>query len=510
MGQRKLRIRKNVAGKLLIILAILLIFAAVCMAVVYMRYHPGTIHQGNNRYSIGNYSIEKLGLSPIDKIIGKAEGMEGKYDIAYFEASVDQKGNVETFKVSVNAYINDEYAGTARLDYSNHQLTYTAPEITTNMLVYEYDENASYAYLNDCFKKIPLKEQIAQAGLERNVVRYQPKTQLEEGTPIYDGRSSTDFAVLSEEEYQAGNAGISDGNTNVVIRLYNGTGLVTGTQYLYVFQPADESTAVGNDFVYMEGDYVINHGIMKVTRNFGKDWINVDITAEQIEESLAFSPDQMSFMPESIFISGDETLPIALLCGTSPKIKLLSRGSSEWKTITLPEPENQMLIEYRKGFTNRAIGFVIPEIGYCALGTDWSMGSGEAKLIYFTHDGGNTWTESAFPLQNSSTTLVDMNMADENTAVVSVMKRGTDAYPTIYLTTDGGTSWEVTEISFAGLGIEIQYLGDIIDFTSENGVFSITFGQENDGTRTATYESSDNGKSWTLSGTGKATVHTVG
>ena len=125
-------------------------------------------------------------------------------------------------------------------------------------------------------------------------------------------------------------------------------------------------------------------------------------------------------------------------------------------------------------------------------------------------DGGNTWTESAFPLQNSSTTLVDMNMADENTAVVSVMKRGTDAYPTIYLTTDGGTSWEVTEISFAGLGIEIQYLGDIIDFTSENGVFSITFGQENDGTRTATYESSDNGKSWTLSGTGKATVHTVG
>ena len=123
MGQRKLRIRKNVACKLLIILAILLIFAAVCMAVVYMRYHPGTIHQGNNRYSIGNYSIEKLGLSPIDKIIGKAEGMEGKYDIAYFEASVDQKGNVETFKVSVNAYINDEYAGTARLDYSNHQLT---------------------------------------------------------------------------------------------------------------------------------------------------------------------------------------------------------------------------------------------------------------------------------------------------------------------------------------------------------------------------------------------------
>lgn len=97
-------------------------------------------------------------------------------------------------------------------------MTYNLPVNDNLPIVIEYDKNSDIEYISNCMKKIPLKEQIKKSNLTSYVVRYVPNTIIESGKPIFDMRTG-EKAVLNKEDYDAGKGGISDGNTNVVIRL---------------------------------------------------------------------------------------------------------------------------------------------------------------------------------------------------------------------------------------------------------------------------------------------------
>lgn len=497
--------RKNI--KIIIIFVVSLILIAVgFIKINQMSYYPKAIVEGENKYKLGAYDLEKSGLSEFQKFIKISESMPKIYTVAYFKAVVDEKGSIQSFTLSLDVFDdNKKYVGLAGYTYASDKLTYSAPKKTSNMLVHTLNPNSTVNYLDEQLRKIPLKQQIKASNLKHYVLCFQPYTQIESGTPILDGRNNTPFPVLTREEYNNGKGGVSDGKTNVVFRLYDGTSIATGQQYLYVFEPLEKETATGNQLSHMECDYYINQGTLKITRDYGESWIDAGITKEELGSTMKFYRNNLAIPPQSIYISSDKTMPVAYFYGKNPKLKILPNNTNVWKTMDFPTAE-----DFGREITKRAVGFVTPDFGYAALGTDWSMGGGENKMCYFTSDGGVTWDEKSLPMQGTSNMLIDLCMANEKEGAVSLVA-GMDAdFPMIYVTADTANEWTQIELPFSDMPEEVQYLADIESFEYSDGTYTLTLGQEDDGTNKAVFTSGNLVSGWKFSKAYQASVHTVG
>lgn len=473
-------------------------------------YCPETVVTGDNEFKLGRYTLQESGFVGLQEMLDRSEGLPYDYDVAYFQAELDKNGRVASFRLSLNTFDESgDYAGLASYDYNGDTdtLSYTGLQTGTGgTVVYQPNANATIDYLDTQFKTIPLTEQIRVSGLERYYIQYQPYTQIEEGTPIFDGRENTAFPILTQEEYNDGKGGISDGKTNVVFRLYDGTSIAMGQQYLYVCKPIDPDAAVGNQSSMMECDYYINNGTLKLTRDYGQSWIETDITAEELQETLTFHRSSFSLPPESLFLTTNETLPIAYFYGSNPKLKILQPGADTWTTVTeFPTTE-----DYMREITHRVVGFVTPDFGYAALGTDWSMGAGESKAAYITTDGGRTWTEQALPEVCTSKTLLDLYMATETVGVLS-LSEGVDGYlPVIYVTDNAMQDWIGISLPYETLPAEVQYLSRIERLEIADGQYTLVLGQGDSGTLKAVFVSDSLAEGWTFQTTYRSTVHTVG
>lgn len=497
----------------LILLAVVLV-AGIAGFVLYRNaqkpYCPETVTVGDNTFRLGAYRLQESGLSGLQEMLDRSEGLTHEYDVAYFQAEVDQNGRVAAFRLSLNTFDESgDYAGLAGYDYNGDTdtLSYTGLQAGTGgTVVYQPNANATIDYLNTQLRTIPLVEQIKVSGLKRYYVQYQPYTQIEEGTPIFDGRERAAFSVLAEDAYNAGEGGVSDGKTSVVFRLYDGTSIAMGQQYLYVCQPIDPDAAVGNQSSMMECDYYINNGVLKLTRDYGQSWIETDITAEELQETLTFHRSSFSLPPESIFLTVDVNMPIAYFYGGDPKLKILQPGADTWTTVTdFPTTE-----DYMREITHRVVGFVTPDFGYAALGTDWSMGAGESKAVWFTTDGGQTWTEKELPEVCTIKTLLDLYMATETVGVLA-LSEGVDGYlPRIYVTETGGDSWTVVALPYDTMPMEVQYLSRIERLEVADGQYTLVLGQGDSGTLKAVFVSDSLADGWIFQTTYRSTVHTVG
>lgn len=502
--------KKKVMYLILLAAALVAGIAGFVLYKAQQPYCPETVVAGDNAFRLGEYRLQTAGLSGLQEMLTRSKELSGEYDVAYFQAEVDQNGQVLSFRLTLNLFTaGGEYDGLAGYDYNGDTdtLSYTGPQAGVGgTVVYQRNANATIEYLDTQFKTIPLAEQIKVSGLKRYVVQYQPYTQIPEDTPIFDGRGNTAFPILTQEEYNNGKGGVSDGNTSVVFRLYDGTSVAMGQQYLYVCQPIDPGAAIGNQSAMMACDYSINNGVLKLTRDYGQSWIETDITAEELQETLTFHRSSFSLPPESIFLTTDVSLPIAYFYGSDPKLKILQPGADTWTAVTdFPTTE-----EYLREITHRVVGFVTPDFGYAALGTDWSMGAGESKAVWFTEDGGQTWTEKALPDVCTSRTLIDLCMATETTGALS-LSEGVDGYfPLIYVTETGGDSWTEVSLPRDAIPPEVQYLSDIVRFEVEDGQYTLVLGQGNSGTLKAVFVTDSLAEGWTLQTTYRSTVHTVG
>lgn len=501
------KVRKSKFIKIFLITSILIILISLIIFLslyYYKKYHPKQVVNGENTYAIGKYNLSKNGLDEMIEIIQKSDKMTNKYTISYFDARLDKVGNMESFTLSLNTFDESgEYVGRVGYTYSKNNLSYVEPTNDNLELVIEYDENSNIEYISKCIKKIPLKEQIEMSNLDSYVIRYQPNIIIKEGNPIFDMRIEEKEA-LSKEDYDLGKGGISSGNTNVVIRLYDGVSLVSEEQYLYVFNVLD-TEAQNNPNNMMDADYYINNGILKFTRDYGKTWIDTDITKEQLEETLEFHRNSLALPANSWFMTQNMYLPIAYFYGEEPTLKLSLDNGSSWEKIEFRKNE-----EFGNYITRRVVGFTTKNVGYVALGTDWSMALGENKKMYLTKDSGKTWEERQLPLTGTSSTLVDLCMYDENNGVL-ILDNGVDVnFPLIYATNNSGKSWYEVELSYFNLPDEITYLVDIDSITKENNEYVITLGQGELGTLKAVFKTYNLINPWNFSKTMRKNIHTVG
>lgn len=267
-------------------------------------------------------------------------------------------------------------------------------------------------------------------------------------------------------------------------------------------EDVQENQVDTNEFI-MDYDYYINGNKIKFTRDKGKTWIDVDISEENMKETLGFYRKGVEIPKGSYYISEDERKPIAFFYGEKPTIRISKDNGKTWNSIYFD-------VDLGKDITRRIISFIDENNGYAALGTEWSMGTGESKRCYFTTDGGKTWNEKNLPMNSTNRKLTGMSFCDMKQGVLSLEGESESKFPLLFFTGDGADSW--TEINFPWntLDKSVSYISDIDSLTFKDGVYTLTLGQGSSGEMKAVFESNSLNDGWKFVKSYKGIIHTVG
>ena len=108
--------------------------------------------------------------------------------------------------------------------------------------------------------------------------------------------------------------------------------------------------------------------------------------------------------------------------GETPTLHVSKDDGETWTDFVFQE-------EYPRLCTSRIVRFLDPENGYVGLGTDWSMGTGGATYIGWTHDGGATWETTPVAVENGWI-LSGLAFADQSAGMLTMDEQfGENSWP---------------------------------------------------------------------------------
>ena len=483
----------------------------------YKYYHPSIVKKGNNHYEIGIfgiYNLEKDGLDEFIDIMSKTKEVKNlNSNIASLSVKLNKNGSIKKFDMSVYYFDNDyNYVGKGYYRYKNKNLEFgydrkegckTVSDCEINkMLVTEYSKSLNIKYLSNQIKKIPFKQQIKLSNLKFYEVSIQPNQKFSEVTNVFDMRDNKEIKALTLDEYKAGKGGTVTSGIYLVITLSDGSSTIADETYKYIFDNVDGDIKK-TDYT-METDYYINSkNQLLFTRDYGNNWIKTDLLSDEVKETLNFYKD-ISLQNGSWFISTNELVPIAYFYGEQPKLKISIDNGATWSETTFDIINNDVY----KDITHRVVGFNDQNFGYVALGTDWTMGSGEFKKAYLTTNSGKDWESMELPENCTSKTLVDFIMYDENNGIVLLSNNQENEFPYMYITKDKGNSWEKVEYAHK-VPQEVDYISNIDFIEKEDNKYIITLSQGDFSTTKVKLISSDL-INWNYDSTFTSNIHTVG
>ena len=506
LNKKKKEKNKKKILKLLISGLCIFLILIITLVINYNINHPKRIYIGDTKYSFFNYRLEKKGLSEMEKIVNISEKTTTNYNVSYLNVKLNKNGKLEEFTLTIKFFDNNKnYVGRGAYIYKKNNLNYSyvSKEDEKSLLVDVYSKNNNLEYISSQIKKIPLKKQIKASDLDYYFLSYSPNTSLEWGSPIFDGRDNKKIKVLSWKDYNKGIGGESDKGIFFVLRLNDGRSIVSGKQYLYVFDSLEEGVPVNPNYM-MDVDYYINNGKLMFTRDYGNTWIDTDITESALRKTLNFYGG-LSLKTNSWFLDKNELIPIAYFYGYDPILKISNDNGKTWSSHEFISSKDT----FDKPITSRIVGFTSQNFGYVGLGTDWTMGSGEIKKLYFTYNGGKDWKEIDIPLNGTSHVLYDVCMYDENVGVVVLKDTTNSNFPLIYSTVSGGKSWNEVRYRDGNLPDEISYLSEVDSISKEGESYFIKLGQGDTGTLKANFRSGDM-MGWTYMSIAHENIHTVG
>lgn len=483
----------------------------------YKYYHPSIIKQGNNHYKIGIFgtsNLEKDGLDEFISIMSKTEEVKNlNSNIAFLSIKLNKKGNIKRVDMTVNYFDNDyNYVGSGYYNYKDKNLEFgyerkedckTVSDCTINkMLVREYLKSLNIKYLSNQIKKIPFKEQIKLSNLRFYEVSIQSNQKFSEVTNVFDMRDNKKIKALTLDDYKAGKGGTITPGIYLVITLSDGSSVTADEMYKYIFDNVDGD--IKRIDYTMETDYYINgKNQLLFTRDYGNNWIETDLSSDQVKETLNFYRD-ISLQNSSWFISVNELIPIAYFYGEQPKLKISTDNGITWSEKIFDIINNDIY----KDITHRIVGFNDQNFGYVALGTDWTMGSGEFKKAYLTKNSGKDWESIDLPENCTNKTLIDFIMYDENNGIVLLNNNQENEFPYMYITKDKGNFWERVEYAHK-IPKEVVYISNIDFIEKKDNEYIITLSQGDSSTTKVKLISSDL-INWTYDSTFTSNIHTVG
>ena len=487
--------RKNRANFLILAAVLLVVVGAA--ALIFSRREQTLRQTGTGVF------LEEDGLAGL-KVFAAQEGVNGDFPehatASWLQAQVDENGEIGSFTLTLQEYDGqNEYVKDVSYQYDSVKGQISRTENENTLTASWYNPNADFDYLDEQIRKIPLADEIALLDFDRYSVEYSPDMQIQEGKPVMDGRERESFPLLTYEEYLQGAGGDSDGSTQVVISLTDGSG-ATGERIDYVFSPAEEESLSGHRDTVMETDYWFSGGELMLTDDYGENWISAGLTEEQIRETEEVYR-QSGYLPEnSIYADGDGMF--ALIYGKTPTFRLTLDGGETWTDTAFD-------LDFPRTCTARVIGFLDRSEGYAGLGTDWSMGTGGATYVCRTHDGGLTWESRTVDIGDARI-LTGLAFADRMTGILSAEDLYEDnLWPCIFLTSDGGESFSEITLPWESLPEEVQFLNRVDSLALENGVYTLTLGQGDYGNKKVEFTSGD-AVTWTYVKNYTGTVHTRG
>lgn len=472
----------------IVILSILLIGLVSC------ENKDKAFVEGDNKFNIKDYNLQEQGFRGLENTFREHTVLPNILSIESFEGSVSKEGILEDFNILIYGYDElKEYIGTYRFTYdSKKKVINYAGSVSgiSTTLPQTFNENSEISYLDNELKKLPISQEISKLDFPQYAVSYSSNTKPDEGEPIIKEGNNQDFPILTFDEYKSGKGGISDGHTAVIFTLSDGVDLyLGGNRIIYSCIPANSEELYGNKNNYMQKDYYINGPNVKVTRDYGETWIDIPLSEEEVNDTLDFYRMGVEIPENSFYISNNIGGNIAFIYGKEPKVLFSQDDGANWSNI-------DFTIDLEKPITRRCIGFINDNDGYMALGTDWSMGSGEGKVLCVTSDGGVTWSKEDMPLQNTSNTLTGLKFSDIEKGIVSLDGGSESNNPILYATIDRGETWQEIKIPWDTMSDDVQYLSKIDSVVFEDGVYKLVLGQGEGSRKKALFQSNDIYNGW--------------
>ena len=428
---------------------------------------------------MGLSKLEKNGFEELISLISKTEEVKNlNSNVAYLNVSLNKNGNIEKMRFTLDFFDdNYNYVGTGYYIYDNKVLEFgyeskdNCKDRTTceiNMVIKrEYSKSLSVKYLSNQVKRIPLKKQIKLSNLKYYIVQISANEKFEEATSVFDMRDNKEIQALSYDDYQNGLGGRVESGVYSLITLSSDDSMLSKEIYRYVFDNVDGD--IRRVFNSAETDYYINaKKELLFTRDYSNNWIKTDIAANDVTETLNFYHD-ISLPYRSWFISTNKLIPITYFYGRKPRLKISIDNGKNWleKTFNIEDE-----VKYKE-ISNRIVGFKDQNFGYVALGTEWTMGSGEFKKAYITKDSGKTWEDINLPEAGTSKTLKDFIMYDESTGVLLLYNNESPDFPNMYVTKDKGRNWEI--VSYKGeVPSDVSYISNIDALDKKDNYYIIT------------------------------------
>lgn len=446
-------------------------------------------------------TLEKEGLASILSKVRETEEFPERSDIAYLSAQITEKGAVTDFTLTLEGFDQEEqYVSHVGYVYDSDTEQLDVREYKETSLPVYYDPNADFDYVDSQIRRIPFEAQIRLLDFQQYQVEFRQDTQLAEGVPVMDGSSGQEYPVLTYEEYLQGQGGISDGSSAVVISLSDGT-QATANCLEYYCKAADQEALEGHPESVMQMDYRIDQGDLSLTWNAGETWISTGLSEDQVTETTETYQRGGLLFEDSYYADPDGVL--AVFYGKNPILRLSGDGGQSWEDVPFYE-------EMPRLCTRRIIRFLDEENGYAGLGTDWTMGTGGATYLYWTHDGGRNWTVSS-SLYEDGLMLDGLAFSDTENGIASLQTvNGDEQWPVLRATKDGGQTFLELTLPWDSLPSELSFLDKVDSLTVEDGTFTLVLGQGTAGNRKAVFTSTDLLSGWKFQESYTGTIHTVG
>lgn len=180
---------------------------------------------------------------------------------------------------------------------------------------------------------------------------------------------------------------------------------------------------------------------------------------------------------------------VCSILGRDPDAHVSKDDGETWTDFVFQE-------EYPRLCTSRIVRFLDPENGYVGLGTDWSMGTGGATYIGWTHDGGATWETTPVAVENGWI-LSGLAFADQSAGMLTMDEQfGENSWPHVLVTENGGASFAEIELPWDTVSEEVMFLNKVDSLKYENGVYYLTLGQGEYGNKKADFTSTDLKSGW--------------
>lgn len=457
----------------------------------------------------GDYYPEQQGLVPLVEKLRTASDLPEQVVLDRLDMKLSLWGRMESFEVSLFAYEDSKYCGTYHFSYQSGRLTKETVSSQSGLSP-SYNANKDVAFLSGQLERLPLTRQMALMGGLSFHLTSQGIEKLEEGEPVINLEGKKSIFSYTQEEYRNWQGGAADGRSAVIFTLGKTKGnFPDGLQIKYRCEVVDPETISGNRDTGFEFDYTIRNNEIALTRDYGETWIPVPLPEGALAGTLSFYRNGLAIPPYSYYI-GPESQNLALLYGEYPNLMLSNDNGEKWENVSLDTSEFQRLAQTEglKAITRRFIRFPNQKDGFIALGTDYSMGTGELKKLYITHDAGKNWEDIEILPDMMGAVLTGMDFLDENRGILS-LKRQFDgsSFPQLFYTENGGKDWTEFNIPWDQLPKEVDVLEQADSLSEENGVLTLELRYSD---RAVSYISHQLAGDWAYQNTYFAKTDTVG